>query len=169
MTKQLRAPHDAISVEIQNCGDHFFVKYAGSTLEALCDAGCIDGDTLDLFSRTRQRVNYTELGTCRRSRWYGHGRSPGWHILWNVWPADLERLPGCSSADMPESADLSRTEALAMLSVVREEIGLGGMGLKRKERAIGRHQRTVQWAVFENVIWPNWQFICGRAEPAPAA
>lgn len=163
--KQLPAPHAAISVEVKRCGGFAVVEYVGPSLEALHAAGCIDRVAFDLFSETRQRIASSELGECKRQRWYSS--PPGWKIIWRVWPSQLDRMPGCSSADV---AAMSRTEALALLSAMRESIGLSGTGLRLRERAIGQHQRIVQWAECEGVIWPDWDALRVRpAEVQPCA
>lgn len=144
---QLPSPHEAISVEVnwKAGGCWVEVEYAGASLEQLHAAGCIDAYTFDIFSRTRQRITSSELGTCKRSRWYG--KPPGWQIIWTVKRENFDRLPGCSSVRIPQPrADGERV------------------------RSVGRHQRSVRWTVIENkLIVPDWDSLRVRPVETTAA
>lgn len=143
----LSAPHEAISVEVKwrAGGCWADVEYAGASLEEMRAAGCIDAYTLDIFSRTRQRITSSELGTCKRSRWYG--KPAGWRIVWTVKRENFHRLPGCSSARMSQPrADGERV------------------------RSVGRHQRSVRWTVIERkLIVVDWDALRVRPMEGTAA
>jgi hypothetical protein len=153
---QLPAPHASISVSVEWFGSGATIEYEGPDLQALLAAGCIDQATYNEYNANpRRRLCLWPSHECWRSKLY-YGRRSGArikikHTIWD--DAKARSMPGVADYSRESAAfQDDSTRALVHLAMAQRETE----GLIKKQRAVGRFQRLVEYATCENLIVPNW-------------
>jgi len=160
-SRTLPAPHGSISVSIERFAWGACVEYVGPSLEALREAGCIDEATYNEYAANpRRRLCAWPQHECWRRNVYSGKRAPTAirirHKLWDE--AKARALPGVREAleGAPATPRALRVD-LAQLA----RVGLETEVLRKKQRAVGRFQRLVEYVTCENLIVPNWSELVG--------